>query len=338
MTVAELKRFPKDTKQSFEAILVLRKVAIKKAKNGSPFLTVELGDKSGLFHIVCFENSINFQIFSDLDPGAIVAVSGATGYYQNRFSPQVNTVTLVPPEQREKYADQLVESAPEDVNELAAELNRYVSEMSHEGLKITVRSALDELGDDFLTMPGAISMHHAYRGGLLEHTVRMVRNCRALLPLHPEIHDDLAIAGIILHDIGKCLEYSGVLGTQRTRNGILNGHVVLGYRQARRSAIQAKLSDDLRDRLEHIILSHQGELEWGAAVKAATPEAVFVSMIDNLDAKMGMVQNALRNTSPDDQFSEFIPGLGAPLLVSPIQEEEPAPPEHSLSADDLSSL
>jgi 3'-5' exoribonuclease len=91
--------------------------------------------------------------------------------------------------------------------------------------------------------------------------------------------------------------------------------VVLGYRQVRRAALKAGLSEDLVDRLEHIILSHQGELEWGAATKAATPEAVFVSMVDNLDAKMGMVQYALRTTPAKQDFSEFVPGLGAPLLV-----------------------
>jgi len=123
------------------------------------------------------------------------------------------------------------------------------------------------------------------------------------------------MAGILLHDIGKTIEYEGTLVTQRSRKGLLQGHVVLGYQLARRAGLKAKLAAGLLERLEHIILSHQGELEYGAAVMAATPEAVFVSMIDNLDARMGMVQRALRQAGPDEEFSERLPGLSAQLLT-----------------------
>jgi 3'-5' exoribonuclease len=161
-------------------------------------------------------------------------------------------------------------------------------------------------------------MHHAYRHGLLEHTTHMARACKALLPLYPEVHADLAMAGILLHDTGKVIEYEGTLATKRSRRGILQGHVVLGYQLARKAGMKVKLAPDLLERLEHIILSHQGEPEWGAAVYAATPEAVFVSMIDNLDAKMGMVQRALRQASEGDEFSERLPGLSSQLLTKKI--------------------
>jgi 3'-5' exoribonuclease len=160
-------------------------------------------------------------------------------------------------------------------------------------------------------------MHHAYRCGLLEHTVHMARACRSLLPLYPEVHADLALAGVLLHDIGKTDEYVPGLSTRRSRAGILQGHVVLGYRHVRKAGIVNKLNPDLLERLEHIILSHQGELEWGAAAMAATPEAVFVSLVDNLDAKMGMVQRALRQATPGDEFSDFLPGLKAPVVIVP---------------------
>jgi len=176
----------------------------------------------------------------------------------------------------------------------------------------------EEIGESFRWAPAAVSMHHAYRHGLLEHTVHMARCCRALLPLYPEVDPSLAMAGILLHDTGKTIEYEGSLATHRSRRGILQGHVVLGYQLARKAGIKAKLDPDRLERLEHIILSHQGEPEWGAAVYAATPEAVFVSMIDNLDAKMGMVQRALRQASPGDEFSERLPGLNTSLLTKPL--------------------
>jgi len=173
------------------------------------------------------------------------------------------------------------------------------------------------MGDQFRTGTAAISMHHAYRHGLLEHTTHMARSARALLPLYPQVDADLAIAGIILHDIGKLEEYVGDYAAKVSRVGTLQGHVVLGFRTARKAAIQSKLNADLTERLEHIILSHQGEKEWGAAAMAATPEAVFVSMIDNLDAKMGMVQRVLRNTPEGEEFSEYLMGLQTRVLLTP---------------------
>ena len=154
----------------------------------------------------------------------------------------------------------------------------------------------------------------------------MVRNAQALLPLYPQVDPSLTLSGIILHDIGKILEYSQGLAAGKTRAGLLQGHVVLGYRIVRKAAIKARMNADLTERLEHSVVSHQGELEWGAAAMAATPEAVFVSMIDNLDAKMGMVQHALRNTPDDQEFSDYIPGLKAKLLVTPpeLQEKDDA--------------
>ncbi|HMD61045.1 MAG TPA: HD domain-containing protein, partial [Opitutaceae bacterium] len=195
------------------------------------------------------------------------------------------------------------------------ELNRYVDSIVRPELRAAVRHVLDELGESFRTAPAATMMHHAYRHGLLEHTVHMARDAKALLPLYPEVDADLAMAGILLHDAGKAIEYEGALATRRGRRGILQGHVVLGYQLVRRAAIKAKLDPDRTERLEHIVLSHQGKLEWGAAVLAATPEAVFVSKVDELDAKMGMVQRALRNAPEGDEFTERILGLDAPLLV-----------------------
>ncbi|MGB0289616.1 MAG: HD domain-containing protein, partial [Opitutales bacterium] len=131
---------------------------------------------------------------------------------------------------------------------------------------------------------------------------------------------DLALAGIALHDIGKLEEYEGEFAARSSRIGILQGHVVIGFRIARKAALQCGLNEDLTERLEHIILSHQGEKEWGAAAMAATPEAVFVSMVDNLDAKMGMVQRVLRNSPEGEAFSEFLPGLQTRVLLTPPEK------------------
>lgn len=314
-TISDLKNLPREEKTSFESVVVLRKASIRKARNDSEFLMVELGDRTGVFHVVCFENSSNFQFFQNLDEGTVLRVRGSTDYYQGRFSPSLSQVEKLPDELVSRYLDLLIETAPIPLDELWDELQSLIAGISHDSLRETVEDAIGEISSVFRTQPAAISMHHAYRGGLMEHTVRMARAAKALLPLYPEVDADLAMAGILLHDIGKCLEYTGELATRKSQLGIMQGHVVLGYRMVRRSALKARLAPDLAERLEHIILSHQGELEWGAAVKAATAEAVFVSMVDNLDARMGMVQYALRTTPSGEDFSEFVAGLGAPVYT-----------------------
>jgi 3'-5' exoribonuclease len=318
-TVQELKQLDPAIAAPFRSVLILRRKTQKTARNGNPFLSVELGDRSGCFTANCFGDS---SVFAALDPvpeGAILRISGKIEYFQDRFSPRLQAAETITSAEAEAdgLLEHLVEVPPESEEKLWADIEGALGAIAHPALRETCQRVFDELGSAFRLSTAAISMHHAYRHGLLEHTAHMARAAQALLPLYPEVDADLAIAGILLHDIGKLEEYEGGLAPSVSRVGTLQGHVVLGFRIARKAALQSKLSADLLERLEHIILSHQGEKEWGAAAMAATPEAVFVSMIDNLDAKMGMVQRALRNAPPEEMFSEYLPGLQTRLLLSP---------------------
>jgi 3'-5' exoribonuclease len=129
--------------------------------------------------------------------------------------------------------ESLVEVAPEDHNALWQELQTFIESIRHDELRMTVRGVFEDVGETFQWAPAAVAMHHAYRHGLLEHTVHMARACKALLPLYPEVDADLAMAGVLLHDTGKAIEYEGTLATRRSRRGVLQGHVVLGYQLAR---------------------------------------------------------------------------------------------------------
>ncbi len=322
LTVQELRALNRAGNPTFSGVYVLRKVAHKTAKNDNAFLSVELGDRTGSFNTTIFGDNPAFPLLRAGAEGAVVRVEGKLDYFQERLSPKLTRLELVPEAElaaQPELLGSLVESAPEDAVALWTEFQSHIAAIAHPELRTTVQAVFEEIGDSFRTSSAAIAMHHAYRAGLLEHTIHMARAARALLPLYPEIHADLALAGILLHDIGKTIEYETGLAIRKSRRGILQGHVVLGYQLARKHGLKHKLPADLLERLEHIILSHQGELEWGAAVMAATPEAVFVSMVDNLDAKMGMVQRALRNAGEADEFSEYLPGLKAPVLVRPPQ-------------------
>lgn len=322
LPVRELKAFdPAANGRPFTSLLVVKKLQARTAANGNTFLSAEFGDRGGSFGCTIFGDSPAFEVLKNAGEGAVVRFEGKVDFYQGRFSPKPVRVTVVPEEElaaQPGAIENLVETAPEEAGALWTEFNTFIELISQANLRQTVRGVFDEIGEAFRWAPAAVAMHHAYRHGLLEHTVRMARACQALLPLYPEVDADLALAGILLHDTGKTIEYEGTLATKRSRRGILQGHVVLGYQLARKHGIMARLDADRLERLEHIILSHQGEPEWGAAVYAATPEAVFVSMVDNLDAKMGMVQRALRQAPERGEFSERLPGLNTVLLTRPL--------------------
>jgi 3'-5' exoribonuclease len=325
-SVRDLKARDNAGGQPFASLLVVRKLAPKTASNGNPFYSVDLGDRTGSFGCTVFSDNPAFELLKGAGEGSVIRVEGKIDYYQGRLSPKLGRIVVLSEAElgAPGLLDNLVELAPENADALWLEFTGFIGQIADAGLRATVQTVFDEIGDAFRWTPAAVSMHHAYRHGLLEHTVHMARACRALLPLYPEVDADLAMAGILLHDTGKTIEYEGTLATKRSRRGILQGHVVLGYQLVRKAGKKIKLGDDLLERLEHIVLSHQGEPEWGAAVYAATPEAVLVAMIDNLDAKMGMVQRALRQAAEGEEFSERLPGLNSQLLTKPPQKQDPA--------------
>ncbi|MEY4940554.1 MAG: hypothetical protein RIQ93_2289 [Verrucomicrobiota bacterium] len=311
----------------FTTLVVIKKLAAKTAANGNTFYSVELGDRTGSFSCTVFNDAPVYESFRTAGEGAVVRIEGKVEFYQGRFSPRLaKAVALAESELGAPgVLENLIETAPEESSAMWTEFTAFIEGISHPELRATVRGVFDEIGDVFRWCPAAVAMHHAYRHGLLEHTLHMARACKALLPLYGDVDADLAMAGVLLHDTGKAIEYEGTLATKKSRRGILQGHVVLGYQLARKAAIRGKLDAERLERLEHIILAHQGEPAWGAAVYAATPEAVFVSMIDNLDAKMGMVQRALRQTPQDNEFSERLPGLSSQLLTRRLSSPAPEP-------------
>lgn len=318
--VRELKATEGAPGRPFASVMILRKLTQKTASNGNPYYSAEFGDRTGSFSCTVFSDGPAFEALKGAGEGAVVRIEGKVDTYQGRLSPKLTRASVAPPNQplsAEMLAN-LVESAPEDGALLWKDFLGFTEAIGHPELKATVKAVMEEIGETFRTAPAATMMHHAYRHGLLEHTVHMARAAKALLPLYTEVDPDLAMTGVLLHDCGKTIEYEGTLAARRGRKGILQGHVVLGYQLVRKAAIKAHLDPERTERLEHIILSHQGQLDWGAAVLAATPEAVFVSKIDDLDARMGMVQRALRNAPEGDEFTERIMGLDMPLLVKPL--------------------
>jgi 3'-5' exoribonuclease len=316
----ELKAIPDGQTVVFKSVLVIRKIERRNAKNGSEFLKIEVGDKFSTFNFTCFSSASTFNFFQASNPGDIIFLEGMSRHYQGNFSPDILSARRLSDREIQEgdWRAQLEQMSAEDPEDLKNELYSYMDSIQNPQLKATTCSVIEELGDKFFTSVAAKSMHHAYKAGLLEHTVHVTRAGAALLKFYTDIPRDLAIAGMILHDVGKVDEYEGDLAISRTKLGNLQGHIILGYRIVRRAGIRNELDPVLLERLEHIILSHQGQLEFGAAVLPSTPEAIFVSLVDNLDAKMGMVTHLLASTPESQIFSERFPGLETQMLVEKI--------------------
>ena len=246
-TVRELKSRDAAGNAVFASVLVVRKLTAKTASNGNPFLSLELGDRTGSFGCTVFNDSPLFEPIKSAGEGAVVRVEGKLDSFQGRLSPKLQKATVVPEDELSStpgLIDNLVETAPEDPEKLWQEFQGFIAGLGHAGLRQTVQGVFEEIGESFRWAPAAVAMHHAYRHGLLEHTTHMARAGKALLPVYPEVDSDLALAGILLHDIGKTIEYEGSLATKRSRRGILQGHVVLGYQLVRKHALKAKLEPD----------------------------------------------------------------------------------------------
>ncbi|MBP5190971.1 MAG: HD domain-containing protein [Opitutales bacterium] len=321
LSIPAVKQLPNGA--PFQTVVALRHIQKKIGKTGNPYLQIEVGDAMDTLLFNCFEGTDPLRFFQT--PASkcprILRLEGNIDFYNDKLSPRVTSVQDIPEDQYETYLPQVVEAPDEPVDALQEELHDFINQIHNTTLKDTVRFAFEELGSQFTDSIGAVFMHHAYVHGLLEHTVHVARVVQALLSLYPEINPDLSLAGALLHDIGKVLEYQYTNeGMDRTTIGRLQGHVVLGYRLVRSAALRKDLNPHWLEQLEHIILSHQSEPEWGAAVVPATPEAILVSLADNLDARMGMVHQELKKAIPSQIFSDFIPGLDTKLFTQGVPD------------------
>ena len=247
LAVREIKALDRTGGDTFTSVLLIKRLAERPTKTGNSFLAVELGDRTGSFTCNCFSDNPAFEFFKGLKEGAIVRIEAKLDYYQSRLSPKLLRAEEISVEQLagSPLMANLVETAPEDADALWTEFQGHIAAIAHSELRATVQALFDDIGEAFRTAPAAIAMHHAYRHGLLEHTCHMARACRALLPLYPEVDADLALSGILVHDTGKVGEYQGDLATSRSRKGILQGHVILGYQLVRKAGLKAKLNADL---------------------------------------------------------------------------------------------
>ncbi len=287
-----------------------------RTQQGKPFLKCLIGDKTGSVPARMW--SISEQDYRRLPTDGFVAITAETQAYQGEL--QLIIKTIEPIDAHPELLRELIPCSARAPEEMFDELRGLLNTLEHPAARALAEVYLadDLLMDAFKAAPAAKAMHHAYLGGLLEHTLNLVNLASRVCPLYPRINRDIVMLGLFLHDLGKTRELVYDRSFSYSDRGELIGHIVDGAIMLHDKAQQVMTTHGLRLPpnlvlvLQHIILSHHGVPEFGAAKIPATPEAILVSLLDNLDAKTTMALAAARPDlsalNPDEQRGESLNG------------------------------
>jgi 3'-5' exoribonuclease len=276
-------------------------------RNGKDFLDLELADASGRLPGKVWSDSPALD--GDYEAYDFVAYKASVADFKGQLQLRVQECRRVTEGDRAHGFDEadLIPSTKEDLDDLWRRLEKILSGLSDGRLATLAAEALAVHGQGLREHPAAKSMHHAYRGGLLEHTVSMLELATRVCDHYWELDRDLVLTGILFHDLGKLRELGAMPRNDYTDPGRLVGHVVMGRDMLLECARRvASFPDDLLLQLEHIVLSHQGRLEYRAAVEPMTAEALVVHFIDDLDSKL----NQLRHLAGEPSQPQYVRGLG----------------------------
>ena len=275
------------------------------------------------------------EIFASLPEAGFVRLRGRIENYQNNLQCIIEQVW--PAKDGTFDIGDLLPQTKKDIGQMCRRLTEVMQSIQNRHLAALVQAYLDDekLMHDFCRAPAAMSFHHAFIGGLLEHTLNAVEVADAVVRFYPGLNRDLVIAGIFLHDIAKTWELRYDCAFNYTDGGQLVGHIVKSAIWVEHKAKQAeqtlgeKIPQELIDALQHIIISHHGTPEFGAIKVPCTPEAIAVHFIENLDAKLMMSLSATRGdgATGEGNWTEYMKAFGVRLYrpdVCADEAEEPA--------------
>src|SRR5712692_4988459 len=323
---------------------------VKPKKTGEPYLALTLGDRTGQIEAKMWDNVEEFiDVFEQDD---FLKIKGLINKYKNRFQLTIHKLRRMQDAEVD-FSDYLPKTS-KDIDELWQTLTAFVGTFENQHLKSLVELFLadPEIVERYRIAPAAKSLHHAYIGGLLDHVVSLFRSCDLLCRNYPQVNRDLLLTGAFLHAVGKIHELTYNRSFSYSTRGQLLGHMIIELEM-----LQTKLDllpgfpADLKTLLEHLIISHHGQYEFGSPKLPMFPEALMLHYLDDLDSKMeAMRAHFEREAELEGPWTGYNVSLGRPLLDSrkfmqgekaqaaPSADDSgarpatPAEPEHPTSA------
>ena len=282
----------KDRDQVDEVFLVKEKITAM-AKNGKPYLTLRLMDKSGEVDAKVWDNVD--EVGALFERNDFLAVRAKASVYLGKLQLVISDLKRVPDEQV-ALADFLPET-PRDIEEMAAELLALLETLTNPHLKGLLNAFFAD--PEFMALykmaPAAKGMHHVYLGGLMEHSLAVAKLVDAITPLYSGLNRDLLVAGALLHDVGKVREMSYVRAFDYTDEGKLIGHITIGVEMVHeRIAGLPEFPRDLAMLVKHLLLSHHGQYEYGSPKRPKTLEATVLNYLDDLDSKINGIRTHIQ--------------------------------------------
>jgi 3'-5' exoribonuclease len=316
--ISDLANF--DEGKLFDGFFIVLAKQQRMTKTNKPYLSLILGDKTGQLEGRVWEPG-DPRIAKDFERGDVVKARGSASRFEDRLQMKIDQIRVALPNEVDK--SDLLPSTACDVAELWQQLLGCVESFTNPDLKrlLTAMLADPALADAYRQAPAARQLHHAWLGGLLEHVVSLLTLADRVATHYPLLDRDLLMTGVILHDIGKLRELSWETGFDYTVEGVLLGHIQIGTALVERAIDSLpNFPPRLKTLVLHMILSHHGKLEFGSPKLPMIPEALALSFLDDLDAKMQAMQGefdkCLREGKPADEMTGKVWALDQRQLLN----------------------
>lgn len=279
-------------KDNVDAVYLVKDKVVGVGKNGKSFLALQVGDKTGTVDARVWDRVD--EISQQFETGDLIRIRGAVQIFQNRKQMVVHKLDRQDP--AGFNMDEYIANSSRNVEDMWTELQQIIADVKNDHIRQLLKDTLEdiEIKNLFMSSPAARSIHHAWRGGLLEHVVSICKIMNFLAVHYPTLNRDFLIFGAIYHDIGKVYELSIESGIQYTDRGRLIGHITMGCELIdKKSSRILGFTEELRDLLKHVVLSHHGRLDYGSPKRPKFLEAMVVAMVDDLDSKISTIQTIL---------------------------------------------
>ncbi|MFD1037654.1 3'-5' exoribonuclease YhaM [Virgibacillus byunsanensis] len=302
---------------AFDSFMLIKESSRGVASNGKPFLTLILRDNTGEIEAKLWDiTSDDEAVFVG---EKIVKLTGEVNQFRGKA--QLKITSIRPAQTTDGlHVSDFVEKAPVEKEILMEKLTEAIFEMKNPAMQRIVRAFIKKYQEALLTYPAASKNHHEYVSGLAHHIVSMLSLAKEIHHLYPQVNKDLLYAGVILHDLGKLKELSGVITTSYTLEGKLLGHIPMMVEEIGHIAKELQIEGEEVLILQHLVLSHHGKAEWGSPKPPLVREAEILHLIDLIDAKMNMLNRALENVKPGE-FTERLFAMDNRTFYKPLFEE-----------------